>query len=100
VRISAGTIVLGACALVACKKTPVQREDRIADAEAPVEDAGALVELLHATPALVAVSSRVDNPRDLPEFLVDGRAVTAWNGRTGDLVGGYMAFRVPADAVV
>lgn len=97
---SLGTIILGACALVACKKTPVQKEHRVIDAEAPVDDAGALVDLLRATPALVAVSSRVDNPRDLPDFLVDGRADTAWNGRTGDLVGGYIAFRVPADAVV
>lgn len=58
------------------------------------------VDLLWATPALVAVSSRVANPRDLPEHLVDHRPETAWNGKTGDLVGGWIAFRVPADAKV
>jgi len=44
---------------------------------------------------VVAVSSKVDNPKDFPEHLVDGKLETAWNGRTGDL-GGYLAFRTPA----
>jgi hypothetical protein len=48
----------------------------------------------------VAVSSRVANPRDLPEHLVDRREETAWNGKTGDLVGGWLAFRVPKAAHV
>ena len=59
-----------------------------------------LVDLLHFTPSVVAVSSKVDNPKDFPEHLVDGKTETAWNGKTGDLVGGWMAFRVPADAIV
>ncbi|MBL8607588.1 MAG: hypothetical protein JNL38_09720 [Myxococcales bacterium] len=56
--------------------------------------------LLYTTSAVVAVSSKVDNPRDFPEHLIDGKAETAWNGKTGDLVGGWMAFRVPAEARV
>jgi hypothetical protein len=61
---------------------------------------GAVVDLLYETPSTVAVSSRVDNPHDFPEHLVDRRAETAWNGKSGDLVGGWIAFRVPADAEV
>lgn len=56
--------------------------------------------LLDIVPATLAVSSTVDNPRDFPEHLIDGNPSTAWNGRTGDLVGGYIAFRVPDDATV
>ena len=66
-------------------------------------DSGApsgLVDLLYETPSTVAVSSRVDNPKDFPEHLVDHRPETAWNGKSGDLVGGWIAFRVPEDAQV
>ncbi|HEU4537348.1 MAG TPA: hypothetical protein VFS00_24680 [Polyangiaceae bacterium] len=55
-----------------------------------------LVDLLHETAAEVAVSSNVRNPHDFPEHLVDGRPETAWNGKTGDLVGGWVAFRLPS----
>src|SRR5262245_35308962 len=58
------------------------------------------VELLHAVPAVVAVSSTVANQNDKPEHLVDGRLETAWNSRTGDLVGGWIAFRLPRDVTV
>lgn len=43
------------------------------------------VNLLHHTDARVTLSSRVDNPRDYPEHLVDGKLGTAWNGKTSDL---------------
>lgn len=49
---------------------------------------------------MLAVSSNVDNPRDFPEHLVDGRPETAWNGRSGDLKGAWISFRVPKDAHV
>lgn len=81
-----------------------------APAAAPSASASAVVEatdaaagpvdLLYETPSTVAVSSRVDNPKDLPEHLVDHRPETAWNGRSGDLVGGFIAFSVPEDAHV
>ncbi len=67
------------------------------DAAAP---ATAFVDLLYATNAVVAVSSVVDNPRDLPEHLIDRVEETAWNGKTGDLVGAWIAFRVPSDSHV
>jgi hypothetical protein len=66
------------------------------DAAAP----SALSDLLHTTRASVAVSSNVDNPRDYPEHLVDGKEDTAWNGRTGDLTTGFVKFQVPDDATV
>ncbi|MBS2013856.1 MAG: hypothetical protein JST00_13285 [Deltaproteobacteria bacterium] len=53
-----------------------------------------MIDLLHSVDCTVAVSSKVDNPKDFPEHLVDGKNETAWNGRTGDL-GGFIAFRVP-----
>lgn len=68
-----------------------------ADAAVPREG---LVNLLYFTPSKVAVSSKVANPKDFPEHLVDGKPATAWNGKTGDLVGGFVAFRVPKDAHV
>ena len=55
--------------------------------------------LLDIVPATLAVSSTVDNPRDFPEHLIDGKADTAWNSKTGDLHG-FIAFRVPKDAHV
>ncbi len=55
----------------------------------------ALIDLLHSVPCVVALSSKVDNPKDFPEHLVDGKASTAWNSKTGDLHG-YIAFRTPA----
>jgi hypothetical protein len=60
---------------------------------------GAAVNLLDQVPALLAVSSTVENPRDFPEHLIDGQQDTAWNSQTGDLRG-WIAFRVPADAHV
>ncbi len=64
------------------------------------EKLGASPNLLELVPARIAVSSTVVNPHDFPEMIADGKMETAWNGRTGDLVGGYVAFRVPADARV
>jgi hypothetical protein len=43
------------------------------------------ISLLKRTPASLTLSSRVDNPRDFPEHLVDENPGTAWNGKTGDL---------------
>lgn len=55
--------------------------------------------LLALVPSRVAVSSTVVNPHDFPEHLIDGKADTAWNSKTGDLHG-WIAFRVPKDAQV
>ncbi len=63
--------------------------------DASTDEPKAPVDLIHAVHAVVAVSSKVDNPRDFPEHLVDGKPETAWNGKTGDL-GGFIAFRVPS----
>ncbi|MBS2017199.1 MAG: hypothetical protein JST00_30230 [Deltaproteobacteria bacterium] len=96
---------IGALLLVSCTK----RDDppkAIADAGGPTSSSSAsasasaasaassaqevdagpvVVSLLHHTDAEITLSSRVDNPRDYPEHLVDGKPSTAWNGRTGDL---------------
>src|SRR4051794_15418120 len=56
--------------------------------------------LLAWTDSRIAVSSTVDNPRDFPEHLIDGKQETAWNGKTGDLVSGFIAVRIPEQARV
>lgn len=66
---------------------------------APKPTAPAVVDLLQLTESDVAVSSNVDNPKDFPEHLLDGKPDTAWNGKTGDLRG-WISFRVPDDAQV
>lgn len=53
------------------------------------------VELLHAVPSTVVVSSRVANGSERPEHLVDGKLETAWNSKPGDLVGAHVQFTVP-----
>lgn len=58
-----------------------------------------LVDLLLETNATVTVSSRVDNPSDFPEHLVDGRPDTAWNGKTGDL-NGFIEVVLPPEVKV
>jgi hypothetical protein len=45
----------------------------------------------------VAVSSTVNDKRNFPSHLVDGRLGTAWNSRPGDLVGAWISFRVPIE---
>jgi len=69
---------------------------RVTAADAPA----ARVELLHRVATTVAVSSTVANPRILPHHLVDGDPATAWNSRTGDLVGAWIAIRLPPEAHV
>ena len=62
--------------------------------------ANALDDLLHFTDARLGVSSKVQNPRDFAEHIADGKLDTAWNGKTGDLVGGWIGFRVPKETRV
>lgn len=87
--------------VVACSKekpspTPVDASRPVVDAALPRRPAS---NLLYTTNAVVAVSSKVDNPKDFPEHLVDGKSDTAWNGKTGDL-NGWIQFRIPAPAHV
>lgn len=65
----------------------------VAAADSP---ASGRVELLHRVDSTVAVSSTVANAKILPEHLVDGDPATAWNSRTGDLIGAWIDIRLPA----
>lgn len=58
------------------------------------------VDLLHAIGTDLAVSSAYRDQRAQAERLVDGDATTAWNSRTGDLVGAWIEVRLPAEASV
>jgi len=71
-----------------------------AKADTGPSSGNALDDLLHFTDARLGVSSKVDNPRDHAEHVADGKLDTAWNGKTGDLVGGWIGFRVPKDTRV
>lgn len=48
------------------------------------------VELVRVGFAYVRVSSRVANPKILPQHLIDRDLTTAWNSVTGDLVGAWI----------
>ena len=99
-------VVVGtALVFVGCKATaPKADAAAISSGEptkkaAPPLDPDPIVDLLHTVEATVAVSTKVDNPHDYPEHLVDGKPETAWNSKTGDLKG-WIAFRVPKSAKV
>ncbi len=101
-------LVFFACGLLAaaCKPNaakpdaaPIASGADVAKKAAPPVDPDPVVDLLHTVDATVAVSSKVDNPHDYPEHLVDGKPETAWNSKTGDLKG-WIAFRVPSSAKV
>lgn len=64
------------------------------DAAAPSAPAGP-VNLLAVIPVTMAVSSVVANPKISAYDLVDGSMDTAWNSKTGELVGAWIAFRMP-----
>ena len=57
------------------------------------------IELLHAVPATVRVSSRVANKTILPEHLVDRDSQTAWSSATNDLVGAWILVTVPGATI-
>lgn len=105
--------VVPCCSLLACARPSASDLDAsdASDASDPAVSPGpapsgieaspplALVDLLYRTRARIAVSSTVNNTRDLPEHLVDHHADTAWNGKTGDLEA-HVELRVPASARV
>jgi len=72
----------------------------VGQSAASAAPAGPEVELLHAAPGKIAVSSVVANAAMHPAYLADGDLSTAWNSRSGDLAGAWIAFRVPAAAHV
>lgn len=69
-------------------------------AEAPPPAPPATVDLLHAVPSAISVSSSYQmSPVQAPR-LVDGDLETAWNSETGQLENVWIQFRVPAEATV
>jgi hypothetical protein len=74
-----------------------------AEAVAPAAVVEALpepVDLLHAIGTELAVSSAYRDQPSQVDHLVDGDATTAWNSRTGELVGAWIEVRLPAEATV
>lgn len=72
----------------------------LAGSGAQAQDGATSVDLLHAVATDVAVSSVYRSQRAQVDRLFDGDLETAWNSRTGDLVGAWIEVRLPADAVV
>lgn len=112
-----GLVMVSVLAACGCSGKPAKQEAAgSASAAGPAGAAGAAgsgaraeprppagsrpVNLLTATPAVVAVSSTVANREIVPAHLVDGDLGTAWNSRTGELQGAWIGARVPADARV
>jgi len=60
----------------------------------------ASVDLLHAVTADIAVSSVYRDRASEAAKLVDGDLESAWNSRTGELVGAWIEVRLPSDATV
>lgn len=95
-------MALAVVAAASCSKAdpppPAQpaQPARVLDAQAAPQ----MIELLHHVPATVTVSSKVQNASIRPEHLVDGSFETAWNSRTGDLVGAWIDVKVPPQAAI
>ncbi len=85
--------------------TPIERPSESSTSPptrpvAPSSDAAPSVDLLHAVPVTVVVSSVYrDEPRQAAR-LVDGDVTSAWNSRTGDIVGAWVEVHLPDDASV
>ena len=93
--------VIGAIACRHDKPAPPPRPEPVLVPAIPTADAGTpLVELLHAVPTVVRVSSQVQNAAIKPEHLVDHDLDTAWNSRTGELAGSWIQVTLPAGAKV
>ncbi len=58
------------------------------------------IDLLRGARTALAVSSAYRNKLAQAARLVDGELATAWNSRTGDLVGAWIEVRLPEDATV
>jgi len=69
-------------------------------AAAPRAAPPASVDLLHAVTADIAVSSVYRDRTSEAAKLVDGDLESAWNSRTGELVGAWIEVRLPSDATV
>ena len=92
--------VIAVLALSGCKKSEQQAPSPSpapgpapTAVDAPVAiDAGpqADVDLLHAIPSKIRVSSTVANPKILPSHIADLDEKTAWNSKTGELVGAWV----------
>ncbi len=103
--------LLLALTLLGCAQPPREPPSRIAPEPTPevepepvappVEPApGPSIDLLQSATTYVAVSSAYRDEASQVASLVDGSLATAWNSRTGDLVGAFIEVRVPVDAVV
>lgn len=80
-------------------------EPAIAPAEAPVAEvespeALAPIDLLHAVPTELGVSTVYRGHPTQAARMLDGDPETAWNSATGDLVGAWIEVRVPEGARV
>lgn len=98
-RVLVAVIALAGCHRSTVADPPVSVTPAANVPAPPAPKADPIVDLLHTVDCTVAVSSKVENPHDFPEHLVDGKQETAWNGKTGDLAG-WIAVRVPRSARV
>lgn len=74
--------------------SPTPTPDSPADPPAPS------IDLLHAVDASIAVSSVYRDRAEYAARLADGDLTTAWNSRTGELVGAFVDVRLPEQVEV
>jgi hypothetical protein len=99
-------VLFGVLLLAGCKKeqqaaptkgsaAPVAGDAAVATADSAAAAAPpAAINLLDSVPATVRVSSTVNNPKILPNHIVDKSLDTAWNSVTGQLVGAWIEVSV------
>ena len=89
----------GSSAGAGAAQAPEERAEVAAEVAAPTP-AAEPVDLLQSVPTRLSVSSAYrDRSRQIP-LLVDGDLQTAWNSRSEDLVGSWIAVRLPPEAEV
>ncbi len=77
-----------------------QATDEAPDSDATPAPSTPPVDLLHAVGTELAVSTAYRDDAEQPARMVDGELPTAWNSRSGDLVGAWFEVRIPEGATV
>src|SRR5262245_41131740 len=95
-----GRLLVITLVVVACRKEESAAPERapakpapqlaVADAAVAVDARPALIDLTRSIGVTMRVSSRVKNKAILPQHLADADLKTAWNSRTGELVGAWV----------
>lgn len=93
------TVATGSAAILAPAQSPGPGSAAPAPLLTRAMPSGPTIDLTHAVPITITVSSTVANPRIRPDHLVDGDLATAWNSRTDD-AHAWISILVPPGVVI